>query len=288
MKSDGTSRSSGSLSSSSSSCVDRIGHWVDAHARGLSYTFYAVGLGGLALCGRSLHLSTRFTGVAQIPEAYFAQQLRLTGTVQAVQVWTPTSHSGKSSWPVPGLARLCRYLISGGGPYIENLVFFVVHQPILSFFRRRTGHHPLPVICAALKLEAQPDIQTLGDKAQTLTQSWSGQTIQFRLLKPQALSVKVADESTDAVLALIERKPGLFRRRQNLGVELVALGHAVPAEYRLHLQDSPCYDRYYQELLQAEAVALKKNRGIWLNESPQAGLWSRFWTAVRQRFTKKI
>ncbi|XP_059091093.1 protein C3orf33 homolog [Tigriopus californicus] len=263
MKSDGTSRSSGSLSSSSSSCVDRIGHWVDAHARGLSYTFYAVGLGGLALCGRSLHLSTRFTGVAQIPEAYFAQQLRLTGTVQAVQVWTPTSHS-------------------------ENLVFFVVHQPILSFFRRRTGHHPLPVICAALKLEAQPDIQTLGDKAQTLTQSWSGQTIQFRLLKPQALSVKVADESTDAVLALIERKPGLFRRRQNLGVELVALGHAVPAEYRLHLQDSPCYDRYYQELLQAEAVALKKNRGIWLNESPQAGLWSRFWTAVRQRFTKKI
>lgn len=199
--------------------------------------------------------------VAQIPEAYFRRQLRLTGTVQRVRVLDRATHS-------------------------ENLVLNVVHRPILSSFRG-SNERPLPVICATVKLEAQPDIQTLDEKVTALNQAWAGLKIQFRLLEPQTLDAVNAEDQTEAVLALIERRTGFFKRRQNLGVELVRLGHAVPSEYRLHLQRSASYERYYQELLQAEAVALKKNRGIWLNESAQPGIWSRFWASVLHRFSGK-
>lgn len=62
------------------------------------------------------------------------------------------------------------------------------------------------MICATVKLEAQPDIQTLDEKVTALNQAWAGLKIQFRLLEPQTLDAVNAEDQTEAVLALIERR----------------------------------------------------------------------------------
>ena len=48
-----------------------------------------------------------------------------------------------------------------------------------------------------------------------------------------------------------------------MGLDLVARGHAVAADFDHSLSACRAYQRYYKQVLQAEKTATKKTVGVW-------------------------
>ena len=72
---------------------------------------------------------------------------------------------------------------------------------------------------------------------------------------------------------------------ENLNVEIVRRGLALPAPFDLDLSQHREYPKFYHRLLKAEDYASGKRLGLWKDKEPKKkqGTHLNFWSRLRRR-----
>ncbi|XP_059711873.1 protein C3orf33 homolog isoform X3 [Haemorhous mexicanus] len=226
----------------------RLSEWADAHLGLLRGLIAGAAVAGVLLLARSFRLTTKFTNPLEIPVEFVEKNVKLRGKL---------------------------HHITEKGLEVEHIPISI---PFISAIQRKFHRKQLipQQVCAkaelcpssrcVLSLAGQPEglllIRLAGVELATGGTAW----LQRELLPKQPLWFQLLGRDSSALECLVLVHKGRFFSTC-LNEELLSQGLARAARIEGLPHHSRLYWKLHKRLLQAELNAVKKNKGIWKEQT---------------------